>query len=108
MKEFFSKKWVFLSSIIASAVFVIGLLIMVCVPQFYIGSYKATAVEDGVEMTGTYKFKSSNKIVISMQYDGESEEDVEKLRKLIEEAHLPENVYEKAKAEAEAIKAFHW
>lgn len=27
------------------------------------------------------------------------EEDVEKLRKLIEEAHLPENVYEKAKAE---------
>jgi hypothetical protein len=77
MKQFFSKKWVFLSSIIASAVFVIGLLIMVCVPQFYIGSYKATAVEDGVEMTGTYKFKSSNKIVISMQYADESEEDVE-------------------------------
>ena len=51
MKEFFSKKWVFLSSIIASAVFVIGLLVMVCVPQFYIGSYKTTAEEDGFTLT---------------------------------------------------------
>ena len=73
MKQFFSKKWVFLSSIIASAVFVIGLLVMVCVPQFYIGSYKTTTTEDGVEMTGTYKFKSSNKVVITMEYSDDTE-----------------------------------
>ena len=73
MKEFFSKKWVFLSSIIASAVFVIGLLVMVCVPQFYIGSYKTTAVEDGVTLTGTYKFKSHNKVLTIMEYSDDSE-----------------------------------
>ena len=73
MKQFFSKKWVFLSSIIASAVFVIGLLIMVCVPQFYIGSYKATAVEDGVSVVETISFKSSKKLISTIEYSDETE-----------------------------------
>ena len=73
MKNFFSKKWVFLSSIIASAVFVIGLLVMVCVPQFYIGSYTATTTDDGVTMTGKYNFKSCNKVVVTMEFSDDTE-----------------------------------
>ena len=64
MKEFFSKKWVFITTIALSAFFVIGLLIMLCVPTFYIGSYYGTRVYDKTKYESYITFKSGNQFEI--------------------------------------------
>ena len=71
MKEFFSKKWVFISSIALSAVFVLGMLIMLCVPQFYIGSYKYSATNAGQTVEQKIKFTSNKTMQIKSKINGE-------------------------------------
>ena len=69
MKEFFSKKWVFITSIAASALFLVGLIVMLCVPQFYIGSYKYSATNDGRTVEQKIKFTSNKTVQITTKID---------------------------------------
>ena len=64
MKEFFSKKWVFITTIALSAFFVIGLLVMLCVPRFYVGSYCGVKTYGNTKYESYITFKSGNQIEV--------------------------------------------
>ncbi len=67
MKKFFAKKWTLIGFVIASAIFLGGLLAMLLSPVFYVGAYSGGEGDDNYSYKYYIHFKSCNKYEVTRE-----------------------------------------